>query len=87
MLPVTARRPVLSYLGRMGRRALGCFEDRDDGSWVCIRATSVVGPQGSVAVRKGQSFARKTVFAGYDDFAAYLASVSLECAHAAPHED
>ncbi len=70
----------------MGRRALGCFEDREDGGWVCIRATSVIGPKGSVAVRKGQSFSRKTVFAGYDDFAAYLASVSVESTPTAPHE-
>ncbi len=71
----------------MGRRALGCFEDREDGGWVCIRATSVTGPTGSVPVRKGQSFAGKTVFAGYDDFAAYLASVSHECRSRAPHEE
>jgi hypothetical protein len=70
----------------MGRRALGCFEDRDGGRWVCIRSTTVVGPAGPVTVQPGQSFALKTVFAGYDDFAAYLASKSVECAPLARHE-
>jgi hypothetical protein len=37
-------------------------------------------------VQPGQSFALKTVFAGYDDFAAYLASKSVECAPLARHE-
>ncbi len=35
--------PEFNYLCRMGRRALDCFEDREDGGWVCIRATSVIG--------------------------------------------
>jgi hypothetical protein len=77
---------VLRYLCRMGRRALDCFEDREDGGWVCIRATSVMGPAGPIPVRKGQSFAPKTVFAGIDDFPSYLASVSVESPSTAPHE-
>ena len=87
MRPVTCLRPVLCYLRRMGRRALGFFEDRNDGGWVCIRATTISGPKGDVSVRKGQSFAPKTVFAGYDDFVSYLASVSIESRSSAPHED
>ena len=70
----------------MGRRALGCFEDREDGSWVCVHAATVAGPAGNITVKKGRSFAPKTVFAGFDDFAAYLASVSVDCPRAAPHE-
>ena len=70
----------------MSRRALDCFEDREDGGWVCIRATSVNGPAGTVAVRKGQTFAPKAVFACFNDFTAYLASVSVESAPTAPHE-
>jgi hypothetical protein len=37
-------------------------------------------------VQPGQSFALKTVFAGYDDFVAYLASKSIESAPLARHE-
>ena len=70
----------------MGRLALDCFEDREDGSCVCIRATSVNGPAGPVTVNKGRSFAPKTVFAGYDDFTACLPSVSIERPRAAPHD-
>ena len=62
----------------MARRALGCFEDRADGGWVCTHATTVTGPGGSVAVQQGQSFSPGTVFAGYGDFTAYLASISVE---------
>jgi hypothetical protein len=58
------------------RSALGCFEERQDGVWVCVHATTVKGPHCSIAVKPGQSFAPGTVFAGYDDFAGYLASVS-----------
>ena len=70
----------------MGRRALGCFEDRDGGGWICIRETTVVGPAGKVAVHPGQSFTAKTVFAGYDDFTAYLASVAIESPPLSRHE-
>jgi hypothetical protein len=77
---------VSRYLCRMSRRALDCFEDREGGGWVCIRATSVKGPAGTVAVRKGQTFAPKAVFAGFNDFTAYLASVSVESTPTAPHE-
>jgi hypothetical protein len=70
----------------MGRRALDCFEDRGDGSWVCTHATTVSGPAGIVPVRQGQSFAPRTVFAGYDDFTAYLARVSVESPAKCRHE-
>jgi hypothetical protein len=70
----------------MSRHALDCFEDREDGGWVCIRSTSIMGPAGPVPVQKGQSFAPKTVFAGYDDFPSHLASVSVESQPIAPHE-
>lgn len=61
----------------MRRLALGSFEDRDDGSWVCFKGTVVDGPAGRVSIARGQTFKPGTVFAGYDDFAAYLASVSV----------
>ena len=86
MRPVTSLRPALRYLRRRGRRALGCFEDREDSGWVCIRAIFVMGPAGPIPVQKGRSFAPKTVFAGIDDFPSYLASVSVESAPSAPHE-
>ena len=70
----------------MCRLALNCFEDRDDGSWVCIRSTTVNGPAGHVPVLKGQSFRPGTVFAGYNNFTAHLASVSVPSQPVAPHE-
>jgi len=70
----------------MGRLALGCFEDRPDGGWVCIRVTTVTGPAGPVIVQKGRAFAPKTTFAGYGDFTSYLASVSIQSPPIAPHE-
>jgi hypothetical protein len=70
----------------VGRQALGCFEARGDGRWVCVRATLVVGPAGSIPVQKDRTFAPKTVFAGFNDFTAYLESVSVESAGTAPHE-
>jgi hypothetical protein len=70
----------------MGRRALDSFEDRGDGSWVCTHATTVAGPSVTVPVRQGQSFAPGTVFAGYDDFTAYLARVSVESPAKGRHE-
>jgi hypothetical protein len=70
----------------MRRVALTSFEDRDDGSWVCIKNTVITGPVGQVHVAYGQSFRPGTVFAGYDDFTAYLASVSVPSPGKAPHE-
>jgi hypothetical protein len=61
----------------MGRIALGCFEERDHGVWVCIQATTVSGPACTVAVELGRRFAPRTVFAGYNDFTDYLASVAV----------
>ena len=70
----------------MVRRALDCFEERESGGWVCIRTTLVKGPVGPIPVQKGQSFAPKCVFAGYNDFTSYLASVSIESPPTAPHQ-
>ena len=86
MPPDTSFAPAFHYLCRMGRRALDCFEEREDGGWVCIRSTSVMGPAGPIPVQKGQSFAPKCVFAGIDDFTSYLESVSVESPPTAPHE-
>jgi hypothetical protein len=70
----------------MRRHALGSFEDRDDGSWVCTKDTAVNGPVGSVKVACGQSFKPGTVFAGYEDFTVYLASISTSGGGEARHE-
>jgi hypothetical protein len=86
MPPDTSFVMVFGYHYRMSRRALDCFEDREGGSWVCIRATSVKGPASTVAVQKGQTFAPKTVFAGFNVFTAYLAGMNVESAPTAQHE-
>jgi hypothetical protein len=70
----------------MRRHALDCFEDRDDGSWICTKDTVVNGPVGPVDVERGQSFKPGTVFAGYNDFPAYLASVSVPGPAKARHD-
>ncbi len=77
MSALTALAPVFCYLRRMGRRALDAFEEREDGVWVCTRAVLIAGPGGSIRVEKGQTFPPRTVFAGHNDFTAYLASVSV----------
>ena len=56
------------------------------GGSICVRSTAVKGLACTVSVRVGQSFPPKTAFAGYDDFPAYLASVSVEDMAFAPHE-
>jgi hypothetical protein len=45
-----------------------------------------LGPGTTVQVHHGQSFAPRTVFAGYNDFPAYLASISTEMPMLSPHE-
>jgi hypothetical protein len=70
----------------MARQALGCFEEQSDGRWICVHSIAVIGPFNSVQVQQGQSFADGTVFAGYDDFTAYLASVSIEMPMLSRHE-
>ena len=85
MRPATSLRPAFRYLRHMGRLARSCFEDREGDSWVCIRATTVMGPAGPIPVQKGRSFTPKTVFADIDDFTSYLANVSVACAPSAPH--
>jgi len=55
-------RSIFRHIILMGRLALGCFEDRPNGGWVCIRVTTVTGPAGPVIVQKGRAFAPKTTF-------------------------
>jgi hypothetical protein len=57
--------------------ALDCFEERSDGSWICRRDTTVTETTGyEIYVARGQVFRSGQAFAGYDDFAACLASAS-----------
>jgi hypothetical protein len=54
-----------------------CFEERSDSSWICCRGTTVTETSGyEIYVARGRVFQSGQAFAGYDDFAAYLASVS-----------
>jgi hypothetical protein len=64
---------------------LDCFVQQADGSWLCMR-DSTIGSGAAIRVRRGQRFDRGTVFAGHDDFAAYLESVSVEKPDDAPDE-
>ena len=67
----------------MTKVALGAFESRPDGTWVCARDTELAcrqPGQAAVSVRAGRVFAPRTTFAGYDDFTTYLQSVSAETA-------
>ena len=70
----------------MAKIAFNCLELQSDGRWLCVKTETVPGRYGPVGVRVGQSFAPGTVFAGFDDFAAHLASVSVEVPSKAPHE-
>jgi hypothetical protein len=57
--------------------ALRCFEAQSDGSWICRRDTTVTETSGyEIYVACGQVFRSGQAFAGYDDFAAYLASAA-----------
>lgn len=67
----------------MVRIAFGCFEERSNKSWICTRATTVHGSNGDVAVRAGQVFGPKSVFAGHGDFSDYLLRHSVETGGAA----
>jgi hypothetical protein len=61
----------------MVRIALGCFEEQLDGSWVCRKHTAIKASTGqNITVECYERFVPCTTFAGYDDFTAYLASVS-----------
>jgi hypothetical protein len=56
--------------------ALDCFEEQSDGSWICRQDTTVTETTGNeIYVARGQVFRSGQAFAGYDDFAAYLAGV------------
>jgi len=73
----------------MSRRALNSLVKQSDGSWVCMRETSVplmVPGQTAIPVQRGQRFSSGTAFAGHSDFVAYLESVSIEEPDLAPHE-
>jgi hypothetical protein len=71
----------------MVRIALGCFEEQLDGSWVCRRHTTIKAlGGGDVTVERDQLFIRGTTFAGYDDFTAYLGSVSEPGPRRSPHD-
>ncbi len=56
--------------------SFNCLEKRDDGSWVCIRSAKIAGKFGTVPVHDGQKFGPGTMYAGYDDFAAYLECIA-----------
>jgi hypothetical protein len=70
----------------MTRIALRCFEELPDGSWICRNDISITGRACEVFVRRNQLFARHTIFAGFGDFTAYLASVSEMSRDRCPHE-
>jgi len=62
----------------MVRRALGCFEQLGDGSWICRQSAVIKGLNCTVQVYRGQRFQSPCTFAGYDDFTVYLAEMSEE---------
>jgi hypothetical protein len=63
-------------LSRAASVVLDCFEEQSDGSWICRRDTTVTETTGyEIYVARGQVFRSGQAFAGYDDFAAHLASV------------
>ena len=70
----------------MGRFAFGCIEKQDDGRWICLRATTVPGRFGPIEIKRGQSFQPNSKFGGFDNFTAYLASVSIDSPPKSPHE-
>jgi hypothetical protein len=73
----------------MSKQALGAFERQSNGDWTCIKDTSISIVPGwpAVSVRKGMRFAPRTVFAGSDNFTAYLESVGVESPSVSPHRD
>jgi hypothetical protein len=66
--------------------ALNCFEKLRDGSWVCHRDVTIAGMSCTAAVRRGQLFEKGSVFAGYDDFTAYLTKMGSALPDKLPHE-
>ena len=70
----------------MTRIALRCFEEQLDGSWICRNDITIKGRACAVYVRRNQFFAPHSVFAGFGDFTAYLASVSETGRDRCPHE-
>jgi hypothetical protein len=70
----------------MARMALGCFEQLSDGNWICQQGVKIDGRSCPVLVRRGQLFRQGSVFAGYDDFPAYLTKMSSARADKLPHE-
>ena len=72
----------------MSVQALGAFERESGGDWVCFKKVEVSTPDGgqTVSVTKGARFHPHTVFAGFNDFTAYLESVSIESPSVCPHE-
>jgi len=68
----------------MTRCAFGSIEELPDGRWRCLRDFVLEGPAGTVAIKLGQTFHPGTVYAGYDNFVAYLQSVSVAASGNAP---
>lgn len=63
----------------IGKQSLDAFVRQDDGSWLCVKNIEFHAAGGGiVAVAKGQRFIAGTVFAGFDDFPAYLESICIE---------
>jgi hypothetical protein len=70
----------------MARSALGCFEQLSDGNWICQQDVKIDGLCCTVLVRRGQLFSKGSVFAGYDDFPAYLTKMSSAGSDRLPHQ-
>jgi hypothetical protein len=70
----------------MTRIALGCFEEQPDGSWICRNDITIRGRACEVSVTRNRLFRPHTIFAGFGDFTAYLASVSEMSRYRFPHE-
>lgn len=79
----------------MGKQALGAFERQPNGDWACIKDVDISVAPGSISgtapasttvhVWKGRRFSPHTVFAGFDDFTAYLESICVESPSITPH--
>ena len=70
----------------MAQRALGCFEQLPDGNWICQQDAKIAGLACTVFVRRGQLFRQGTVFAGHENFPAYLTKMSSALPEKLPHE-
>ncbi len=62
----------------MVRLSLGCIEERPNGTWECVRDAKIEGRYCPINIKRGQRFAPRCIFAGFDDFTSYLASVGVE---------